>query len=193
MQSTSNASGSQQQDAHQEASINQDTSGSGNNNANVSQSQAQKEQASGGSSFTENQNTDGQVNENVGFDQNSSDGGNNEAQVNQSFDQSQKASKFGSVTMQQSSPTGGGAVTNTQNSSGVSTYDGHQSEHQDQNSDKIATASKLQYGPFWFDPGQTGNTSDSTSNDQSSNQHQNNPVGTQDNSEYANCDTAEIG
>jgi hypothetical protein len=160
----------------------------GNNTAQVSQSLAQKADAKGGPSISQLQNTDGDVNSNVGVVQFSTSGGNNNANVNQSINQDAHVGKADTATQQQGSSGSGENQFFVQNSTGVSRIDGDESEHQDLHAEHVGALTQTQFGPQWMDPEQGSNTNDRYDLDQSSNQHASAPD-TQDNSQFAECHT----
>ena len=179
-------SGTQTQDGHQQASVTQD-SDSGNNTVQIDQSLAQKADAKGGPSITQLQNTDGDVNSNVGVVQFSNTGG-NDAHVNQSINQDAHVGKADTATQTQGSTRSGENEFFLQQSDGVSHVDGDQSEHQDLHAEHVGALTQTQYGPQWMDPDQGSNPNDRYDLDQNSDQHASDPD-TQDNSQYAECHT----
>jgi hypothetical protein len=180
------ASGAQTQDGHQAASVSQ-SSDTGDNSAHVDQSLALKADAKGGTSLSQLQNTDGNVNSNVGVVQFSTSG-RNDANVNQSNDYDAHVGKADSANQQQGSPGGGENVFFTQDSTGVSTIQSSQREHQDLHAEHVGSLTQTQYGPLWADPEQGSNPNDRYDIKQSSDQHASDPD-LQDDQESAQCTT----
>jgi hypothetical protein len=184
--------GSQTQDGHQAASVDQ-SSDAGNNSAKVEQSLALKAEAKGGTTITQSQNTNPDVNTGRSINSNAgvvqfSTTGRNDGNVNQSNDYDAHVGKAGSATQTQGSLGGGENSFFMQHSSGVSTAKSNQHEHQDLHADHVVTLHQYQFGPLWADPDQSGNPNDRWDINQGSDQHASNP-NTQDDQEFAECTT----
>ena len=180
--------GNQTQDGHQAASVTQDSDTTGNNSADVHQSLSLKADAKGGPTINQLQNTDGDVTSNVGIDQESGSG-RNSAHVDQSNDYDAHVGKADTALQVQGSSGSGENVNLNQSSTGVSTIDSHQHEHQDLHADHVTNLTQNQYGPQWADPSQVSNPKNSYNLDQDSNQHASSPD-TQDDQQYAECNTS---
>ena len=110
----------QQQNGHQEASVDQ-SSDTGDNNTQINQSLALQADAKNGTTINQLQNTDGNVNSNTAVDQSSNSGRNN-AQVDQRNHYDAHVGKATTANQQQgSSGASGEAVFFNQNSTGLST------------------------------------------------------------------------
>ena len=184
-------SGTQKQDGHQNAAVDQQ-SDTGNNLAIVNQSLAQQADAQRGTTLSQLQNNDGDVNANVGvtqFSSNPTNGGRNDARVNQSSNQDAHIGKADTGIQTQGSPGGGENVFFDQQSTGVSTIQSNQREDQDLHAEHVTHLTQKQYGPQWMDPNQGSNTGDSYNLNQSSSQHASNP-NLQDDQQFAECHTS---
>jgi hypothetical protein len=186
---STNATGAQSQDGHQNVSVTQ-TSDSGDNSAHVDQSLHQEAQAKGdtGAAITQRQNTDGQLNTSAAVNQTSTSG-KNTAQVNQSNDEQGNVHRAGTALQEQGSPGGGLAMFFNQSSTGLSTVKGEQHEHQHLNADQVGSLTQNQFGPMWSDPTQGSNTGDRYDIGQSSDEHASNPTN-QDDAGYGQCFTS---
>jgi hypothetical protein len=170
----------QTQNGHQTTAVSQH-SDHGNNTAKVLQSLQLKESATGGKSVTQNQNTlDGGPNTSAAIYQNedqappatiTSDGTNN-AYLFQASDLNASGSKIGDLTQQQGAQNNGGFGHIEQWSTGLSTGQANQNEHQSLGASQITgTLKQTQWGPFWFDPNQGSKSSDTLLVSQSSDQN----------------------
>jgi len=180
------ASGTQQQDGHQAASVSQD-SDTGSNSARVDQSLAQSADAKWGTTLSQLQNTDGNVNSNVGVVQFSTSG-RNDARVNQSNKYDAHIGKADAGNQQQGSPGSGENTFFLQDSTGLSTIQSSQKEDQNLHSEHVASLTQSQYGPQWADPEQSSNPNDTYNINQDSSQRADTPD-TQDDQQYAECTT----
>ena len=185
-------SGTQKQDGHQAASVDQ-LSDTGNNLAIVNQSLALSADAKKGTTLSQLQNTDGDVSSNVGVVQ-FSGSGRTDARVNQSNEYDAHIGKADTGNQQQGSPGGGGLpgsgenVFFLQDSTGPATILSNQKEDQDLHAEHVTHLTQSQYGPQWMDPVQGSNPNDSYKLSQSSSQHASNP-NTQDDQQFAQCTT----
>jgi hypothetical protein len=167
----------QKQDGHQSTAVSQH-SDSGNNTAKVLQSLQLKAAATGGTSITQLQNTTGGgPNISAAIYQNAdqappatiTSSGTNNAYIFQASDLNASGAKTGSLTQQQGAPSNGGFGHIEQWSTGVSTGQANQNEHQTLGSSQVSGAvTQNQYGPFWFDPNQGSNGADTLNVSQSS-------------------------
>ncbi len=185
---STDSTGAQTQNGHQEASVTQ-FSDSGANAARIDQSLALHADAKGGASVTQTQNADGDINTNAGVDQ-SSNSGRNFAQVNQQNQYDAHVGKAVTATQQQGSTRGGESVFFSQSSSGLSTADGDQQEHQNMQADRVGSLTQSQFGPMWSDPEQFSNPNNVYDVDQRSDQHASSPAALQDDQQYGECDTS---
>jgi hypothetical protein len=184
------ASGLQSQNGHQSAGVSQFSS-TGDNCVQINESMDQQADAKGSptANITQNQNTDGNVNSNVGVDQESTSG-RNTAQVDQRNHYDAHINKALNGTQQQgSSGVSGEAVSFDQNSTGLSTIQAHQHEHQDLHADKVTNLTQKQYGPQWADPDQGSNPNDTYVIKQHSHQNASDPD-TQEDEQFAQCFTS---
>jgi hypothetical protein len=184
------ATGQQQQDGHQEAATLQNSS-TGSNTVQITQSLSQKADAKGdsGSTITQSQNTDGDVNSNAGVQQYSTSGRNN-ASVNQDNWYDAHIHRALNGTQQQGSPgSSGEAVYFDQDSTGLSTIQAQQTEHQDLHADQVTNLTQNQYGPQWADPDQGSNPNDRYTINQDSHQNASDPS-SQNDEQYALCFTS---
>jgi len=184
----------QQQDGHQTASVGQH-SGTGDNTAKVLQSLQLKASATGGTSITQRQDTSGSdANSNAAVYQNSDQDslatptstGTNNAYVFQSNDLNASGAKTGSLNQQQGANDTGLNVYVDQRSTGVSTTQLNQNEHQSLGASQVGTLSQLQIGPMWADPNQANNPANTFTSSQSSDQNAGSNADQEDN-EYGEC------
>jgi Bacterial Ig-like domain (group 3) len=188
----------QQQDGHQSAAVSQH-SDTGNNTAKVLQSLQLKASATGGTSITQRQDTTGGgPNSNAAIYQNSDQDslatptstGTNNAYLFQSNDLNAGGAKTGTLTQQQGAYGTGLNAYVDQRSTGVSTTQGNQNEHQSLGANQVSgTLSQTQIGPMWFDPNQANNPADTFTSSQSSDQNAG-PTSEQDDQEYAECESS---
>ena len=186
----------QQQDGHQTASVSQHTGITGNNTAKVLQSLQLKASATGGTSIKQYQDTTGgDPNSNVAVYQNSDQDsvdpptstGRNTAYVFQSNDLNASGAKTSTLTQQQGADSTGLNAYVDQRSTGVSTTQSNQNEHQSLGANQVSgTLSQTQIGPMWMDPNQASNQTDTFTSSQSSDQNAG-PTSEQDDQEYAEC------
>jgi hypothetical protein len=190
-----NSAGDESQDGHQGSSLTQSASGAGNNMANVSQSLALNAATSGVKTISQMQNTDASRGPNTNSDiEQTSATGTNAATLNQLNDLKAAAAGAFAGAQQQGTTSGGENGKFNQSSTGVSTIQGTQVEHQHlvTNPGPNSTVTQEQYGPQFYDPNQGSNTADTYELDQTSDQQQNNPVDLQDDQQYAQCSTTGI-
>jgi hypothetical protein len=170
---------SQTQDGHQTSAVSQH-SDSGNNVAKVLQSLQLKASATGGTVITQNQDTNGNgPNTSSAIYQNADQSsgpitstGTNNAYVFQSDDLNASGSKTGNLTQAQGNNDTGLFNHAEQWSTGVSTAQVNQNEHQSLGASQVSgTLSQSQLGPMWNDPNQGSNTGDSFTAAQSSDQN----------------------
>jgi hypothetical protein len=182
------SSGAQSQEAHQNVDVTQH-SDSGDNTARVDQSQNQDAKAEKDTVMQGQNAANNGINTYAGIDQTSTSG-QNAAHLNQSTDQDAKAKKKNTSTQTQGSPSGGIQGHFNQFSSGLSTVDGQQREHQTAKAEgkKTSNTTQYQYGPQWFGSQQRGNPNDTYDIDQRSDQKATNPALQQD-QQVENCDT----
>jgi Bacterial Ig-like domain (group 3) len=189
----------QQQDGHQSAAVSQH-SDFGNNTAKVLQSLQLKASATGGTSITQRQDTTGGgPNSNAAIYQNSdqdtgpiNSSGTNNAYVFQSNDLNASGAKTGTLTQQQGAYSTGINAYVDQRSTGLSTTQANQNEHQSLGASQVSgTLLQTQIGPLWFDPNQASNTADTFTASQSSDQNAG-PTSEQDDQEYAECGSSGI-
>ncbi len=185
--------GSQSQDASQQISLTQKSTG-GDNNADIAQSLTEDENANAdGGTLSETQNTNTrEPNTNTGITQTSNSGA-NDVNMSQSHELSQSVSSPGTGSSQtQGAPGGGINSVVDQQSSGLSSFTNHQSENQFQfapgGSEGIVA--QTQYGPMWSDP-QQGNPGNVNNLTQDSSQQASNPDLESDQL-YMNCDSSGI-
>jgi hypothetical protein len=173
------ASINQSQDGHQTTAVSQH-SDTGNNTAKVLQSLTLKESATGGVSITQNQDTNGNSpNTSAAIYQNSDEDntdpptstGLNNAYVFQSNDLNASGAKTGALTQNQGNSESGLFNHTDQRSTGVSTTQVNQSEHQSLGASQYGSLSQNQIGPLWNDPNQASNPGDTFTVSQSSDQN----------------------
>jgi len=172
------ASITQTQDGHQTTAVSQH-SDTGANNAKVLQSLQLKASATGGTSITQNQDTNGNgPNTSAAIYQNSdqdsgpiTSSGTNNAYVFQSNDLNASGAKTGALTQNQGNFDTGILNTTDQRSTGVSTTQVNQSEHQSLGASQYGSLSQTQIGPMWSDPNQASNAGDTFTVSQSSDQN----------------------
>jgi hypothetical protein len=109
--------------------------------------------------------------------------------VNQSNDLDAHASKADTANQTQGAGGGGVNVFFTQDSTGVSTIESNQREHQDLHAEQIGSLSQTQIDPMWADPDQGSNPADKYKLNQTSEQHASDPD-FQDGQQYAECHTS---
>jgi hypothetical protein len=190
----------QTQNGHQTTAVSQH-SDTGNNTAKVLQSLQLKEAASGGTAITQNQDTDpsGGPNTSAAVYQNSdqdsgpiTSSGTNNAYIFQSNDLNASGSKTGSLTQAQGASGDGLFGHADQRSTGVSTTQANQSEHQSLGASQVSgTLTQTQVGPLDFDPNQASNTGDTFTVSQSSDQNAG-PTAGQTDTEAASCDSSGV-
>jgi hypothetical protein len=173
------ASINQSQDGHQTTAVSQH-SDTGNNTAKVLQSLTLKESATGGVSITQNQDTNGNSpNTSAAIYQNSDEDntdpptstGLNNAYVAQTNDLNASGAKTGVLTQNQGNSSSGLFNHTDQRSTGVSTTQVNQSEHQSLGASQYGSLFQTQIGPLWNDPNQASNTGDTFTVSQSSDQN----------------------
>ena len=187
---TTDASGLQKQNGHQEASISQSSS-TGANGVQINQSLDLQAFAKGSpaASINQQQNADGTVNSNAAVEQFSVSGSNN-AQVGQRNHYDAHINRALNGNQQQgASGVSGEAVSFTQNSSGLSTINARQHEHQTLEADRVTNLTQSQFGPQWADPSQGTNPNDTYNITQHSHQNASNPT-TQEDEQFAECFTS---
>jgi hypothetical protein len=169
----------QTQDGHQTAAVSQH-SDSGNNAAKVLQSLQLKASATGGTAITQNQDTNGDgPNTSAAIYQNADQSsgpitstGTNNAYVFKSNDLNATGAKTGNLTQAQGAFDTGLFNHAEQWSTGVSTAQVNQNEHQSLGASQVSgTLSQTQLGPMWNDPNQGSNTGDTFNASQSSDQN----------------------
>jgi hypothetical protein len=190
----------QTQNGHQTTAVSQH-SDTGNNTAKVLQSLQLKESASGGTAIIQNQDTDpsGGPNTSAAVYQNSdqdsgpiTSSGTNNAYIFQSNDLNASGSKTGSLTQAQGASGDGLFGHADQRSTGVSTTQANQSEHQSLGASQVSgTLTQTQVGPLDFDPNQASNTGDTFTVSQSSDQNAG-PTAGQTDTEAASCDSSGV-
>jgi hypothetical protein len=186
--SSANAGGTQTQNGHQEASVTQ-FSDTGDNIARIDQSLALHADAKGGTSVSQTQNADGDVNTNAGVDQESTSG-RNVASVNQQNQYDAHVGKAGTAVQQQGTTQGGENVFFNQDSTGLSTVSADQNEHQNMQAENVGSLTQSQFGPMWSDPKQGTNPGDRYDIDQRSDQRASSPGAQQDDQQYGECHTS---
>jgi hypothetical protein len=201
-ESTSATTGStgtitQTQDGHQTASVSQH-SDTGNNGAQVNQSLQLKASATGGTSITQNQDTDPSLGPNTraaiyqNADENVSaptSTGTNNAFVFQTNDLNASGSKTTNLSQQQGDPSTGIQSHVVQASTGVSTTQENQHEHQTVLSSQVTNPpSQVQYGPMWLGSPQGDNPADTFVLSQSSDQNSQPASPNQLDELFLNCD-----
>jgi hypothetical protein len=172
------ASITQTQDGHQTTSVSQH-SDTGANNAKVLQSLQLKASATGGTSITQNQDTNGNgPDTSAAIYQNSDQDsgpitstGTNNAYVLQSNDLNASGAKTGALTQNQGNFDTGIFNYTDQRSTGVSTTQVNQNEHQSLGESQYGSLSQTQIGPLWADPNQASNPGDTFTVSQSSDQN----------------------
>ena len=183
-----NASGLQRQDGHQEASVSQ-SSATGANIVQIDQKLGLQAIAKNGATINQLQNTDGDITSNVGVDQFSNSGRNN-ATVDQRDLYDADVSRATTANQQQgSSDASGENVFLNQQSSGLSTIQGHQQERQNLQADHVTNLTQSQYGPQWTDPSQGSNPNDQYELKQHSHQIASDPDNQED-EQFAECNTS---
>jgi hypothetical protein len=168
----------QSQDGHQSSNISQH-SDTGNNAAKVLQSLTLKESATGGTTITQNQDTSGGPNTSSAIYQNSDEDsltvptstGKNTAYVFQSNDLNASGAKTGTLNQTQGDYSSGLYAQADQRSTGLSTYQLNQNEHQSLGANQYTTLSQSQTGPMWSEPNQANNPGDTFTASQSSDQN----------------------
>jgi hypothetical protein len=213
------ADGSQSQSGNQGVSVNQ-TTGTGNNSARVGQSLDQRAQINVHTTGTVTQTQDSTATSpytSAGITQTSTSG-TNTAVLNQSNELDGMVSKWDNGSQTQGAPGGGLLGHFNQSSSGLSTVNGNQREHQtlridgdgegfghedgprlsyglrdhhDNKGPQPGVITQTQYGPAWWGSSQFGdpnNTYDISSN---SDQHAGSNANQSD-KEYANCETSGV-
>jgi hypothetical protein len=192
----------QQQDGHQTTAVSQHTGLLGNNTAKVLQSLQLKASGTGGTAITQNQDTDSSAgpNTSAAIYQNSdqdntnppTSSGRNNAYVVQSNDLNASGSKTGSLTQTQGASGDGLFGHADQRSTGVSTTQANQNEHQSLGASQVSgTLTQTQYGPMDFDPNQASNTGDTFRVSQRSDQNAG-PNAGQTDTEAASCDSSGV-
>jgi hypothetical protein len=188
----------QQQDGHQTTSLSQH-SDSGNNTAKVLQSLQLKQSATGGTAITQLQDTKtGDYNTSAAIYQNSDQDfgpitstGANSAYLFQSNDLNASGAKTGSLTQTQGAFDNGLFGHVDQRSTGLSTSQTNQNEHQSLGASQIPAGqlSQTQIGPMFYDPNQASNPGDTMNVSQSSDQNAGGGAA-QDDIEEASCEVS---
>jgi hypothetical protein len=184
--------GTQSQDGHQGVSVTQ-LSDTGNNNATVNQSLALYATIAGNIRVVNQAQdaTSGGLNTAAGITQHSTSGA-NVAQLNQSNALQAQAPGNSSGSQQQGTPGGGLLGHFDQLSSGLSTVNGSQTEHQVlAPGNPNGALNQSQYGPAWWGSTQFGNPNDTYNIASDSNQNGSKSA-FQSDREYANCDTSGV-